>query len=314
MLKGFWMVPVMVFLTLGLFTICFAEESITITTYYPSPYGSYNTLYVAGNVGVGTSSPVYPLDVRGNTAINGASFYVRSSPSVTWDFLKFSVDGSIGRLDIKQVDFRMGVNNTTDAGETFTDVFSITQPNGNVGIGIASPTAKLHVNGNIKAVLTDFPGAGLANVLYNSGTNEIGYDVAELFEANEEVEPGDVLSIDENGKLKKSSKPYDSKVAGVVSEAPAILFEGSQLQIAPQPFEFRRGNKPPLALAGRVKCKVTTEGSGPIKVGDLLVTSDKSGYAMKADYNKLRFGVILGKALGSLDSGDGKVNVLVTLE
>ena len=28
----------------GLFSLCFADESITVTTYYPSPYGEYNEL------------------------------------------------------------------------------------------------------------------------------------------------------------------------------------------------------------------------------------------------------------------------------
>ncbi|MBU1727104.1 MAG: hypothetical protein KJ880_05690, partial [Candidatus Omnitrophica bacterium] len=31
----------------------FAEEQITITTYYPSPYGSYNVLTVADRIAVG---------------------------------------------------------------------------------------------------------------------------------------------------------------------------------------------------------------------------------------------------------------------
>ncbi|MDP2768152.1 MAG: hypothetical protein Q8O41_12025 [Candidatus Methanoperedens sp.] len=100
------------------------------------------------------------------------------------------------------------------------------------------------------------------------------------------MEPGDVLSIDDNGKLKKSSLAYDSKVAGIVSEAPAILFEGSQLQIAPQPFKFKKGNKPPLALAGRVR----------------------------GEPGKVHFGTVLGKALEPLNEKEGTILVLVTLQ
>ena len=65
-----------------------------------------------------------------------------------------------------------------------------------------------------------------------------------------------------------------------------------------------------LTIAGRVPCKVTTE-NGPIKPGDILVTSSKPGYAMKADLDKLKIGMMLGKALESLDEGEGKIIALV---
>jgi len=63
-----------VFFILCSFCLSFAQESVTITTYYPSPYGSYNELttigntYLAtttGNVGIGTTSPKSKLQVVG---------------------------------------------------------------------------------------------------------------------------------------------------------------------------------------------------------------------------------------------------------
>ena len=64
----------------------------------------------------------------------------------------------------------------------------------------------------------------------------------------------------------------------------------------------------PIALAGRVPCKVI----GPIAKGDLVVTSDVEGHA-KAD-NAAPAGRIIGKAIGSLEGDDaGIVEVLVNM-
>ena len=96
-------------LFMGLFfSLAFAQESLTISTYYPSPYGSYGELraqkvaigdnytngaqycwagtgvctniipaaadlVVEGNVGIGTSNPSTNLDVNGQVRIRGGT-------------------------------------------------------------------------------------------------------------------------------------------------------------------------------------------------------------------------------------------------
>lgn len=67
----------------GLFYTCnlaLAQETITITTYYPAPYGSYaeltttNNTYLAtegGKVGIGTTTPGAKLEVSGQVKITG---------------------------------------------------------------------------------------------------------------------------------------------------------------------------------------------------------------------------------------------------
>jgi thiamine monophosphate kinase len=69
----------------------------------------------------------------------------------------------------------------------------------------------------------------------------------------------------------------------------------------------------PMAMVGRVPTKVSAE-NGPIKVGDLLVTSSTLGYAMKATDRSQMLGAVVGKALAPLDSGTGVILVLVTLQ
>ena len=59
--------------------------------------------------------------------------------------------------------------------------------------------------------------------------------------------------------------------------------------------------------------KVSAE-NGPIRRGDLLVTSSTPGYAMKGTDHSRMLGAVIGKAMGSLNSGTGVVEVLVSLQ
>jgi hypothetical protein len=66
-----------------------------------------------------------------------------------------------------------------------------------------------------------------------------------------------------------------------------------------------------------VPCKVIDE-NGPIERGDLLTSSSTPGHAMRASSVMLdgqeiqRPGTIIGKAVGSLASGTGIIEVFVT--
>jgi hypothetical protein len=134
-------------------------------------------------------------------------------------------------------------------------------------------------------------------------------DCAEDFDIcdTEQIEPGMVMVLGEDGKLTPSEKAYDKRVAGVVSGAgdcrPGIILGRQQLQ----------GNRMPVALVGKVHCKVDASYS-PIEVGDLLTTSPTPGCAMKADDHVKAFGAVIGKALRRLDAGLGLIPVLVALQ
>ena len=68
-----------------------------------------------------------------------------------------------------------------------------------------------------------------------------------------------------------------------------------------------------MAMTGIVPTKVSAE-NGPIKAGDLLVSSSTLGYAMKGTDRSRMLGAVIGKALGHLDSGTGVIEVVVTLQ
>jgi hypothetical protein len=130
-----------------------------------------------------------------------------------------------------------------------------------------------------------------------------GFDVAE----GEVIEPGAVLVIDhENpGKLALSSKPYDTKVAGIVAGAKSL---GSGVRLGSGEFDHD------VALAGRVYCNVDASQEG-VEPGDLLTTSSIPGYAMKVNDHTRSQGAILGKAMERLEKGaTGQILVLVTLQ
>ena len=68
-----------------------------------------------------------------------------------------------------------------------------------------------------------------------------------------------------------------------------------------------------MAMIGIVPTKVSAE-NGPIKRGDLLVTSSIPGYAMKGTDRSRMLGAVIGKSLGNLDAGTGVVEALITLQ
>lgn len=176
-----------------------------------------------------------------------------------------------------------------DNGDTY-----LSPSGGNVGIGKMNPTKALDVAGDIKA----------------DGTIFAKYqDVAEWVDAREEMPPGTVVVITDGrpGLIEASRRSYDTAVAGVVAKQPGIVL----------------GDKKPgmalVAHTGRVPVMVDAS-NGPIKAGDLLVTSDTPGMAMKSAAIRLdgieihRPGTVLGKALEPISRGRGQILVLLTLQ
>jgi hypothetical protein len=180
--------------------------------------------------------------------------------------------------------------------------------------GISHDPSKAGVSGhNLDSQGKDNPN-GLAgwfggNVVVTGDVQLVNQDCAEDFDIScaEQIEPGTVMVIDQEGALRRSQQAYDRRVAGVVSGAgdcrPGIILGRQQSQ----------DNKMPIALVGKVYCKVDADYSG-IEVGDLLTTSPTPGHAMKAADPFKAFGSVIGKALKSLADGRGLIPVLVALQ
>jgi hypothetical protein len=143
-----------------------------------------------------------------------------------------------------------------------------------------------------------------------SGTLNAKYqDVAEWVESSQKLEAGTVVALDpsKSNQVLASSEAYDTRVAGVISAQPGIsLGESGEGKVL-------------VATTGRVKVKVDAT-RAPIQIGDLLVTSDVAGVAMKSEpiiISGRRMhapGTLIGKALEPLEKGTGEILVLLSLQ
>jgi hypothetical protein len=136
-----------------------------------------------------------------------------------------------------------------------------------------------------------------------------GSDCAEEFDVfgTEVLEPGTVVVVGEHGSLAPCTRAYDKRVIGVISGAgtyrPAIVLDK----------RTEGGNRSPVALLGKVYCKVDAN-SAAVEIGDLLATSDTPGHAMKVVDPLKGFGSVIGKALRPLKQGQGMIPILVALQ
>ncbi|MFZ0750491.1 MAG: hypothetical protein WAM70_14095, partial [Pyrinomonadaceae bacterium] len=212
------------------------------------------------------------------------------------------------------------INATTLGGATFAAPGAIgantpgTGAFSAVGINTAPSSYKLDVTGNTN-VTGNITVAGTGNVTA-AGTIEAGnikakyQDLAEWVPSSEQLAAGTVVVLDttKSNQVIASGTAYDTRVAGVISAQPGItLGEGGEGKVL-------------VATTGRVRVKVDAS-RGAIQIGDLLVTSDVPGVAMKSKAVNLggvqihRPGTIIGKALEPLAKGSsGEILVLLSLQ
>ena len=205
-----------------------------------------------------------------------------------------------------------------------------------VGIGTTTPGSALEVNGTIKATsletavtgnvtgnltssgantmgtltmagtITSKAIAPDADASYDIGTSSKGYstvhakatsaqyaDLAEVYETDSTYDVGTVVVFGGTKEITITDQKYDTRVAGVISENPAYLMNS-------------KSDGQPVALAGKVKCKV----HGTIEKGTMLVASERTGCATKSQHPPT--GSVIGKALESYNSDEtGVIDIVV---
>ena len=185
--------------------------------------------------------------------------------------------------DSAQLDIRTTASN---ANIVFT-------PNGTGNVNTAAnimPTA--NATANIGSATLSF------NTVFAKATSAQYADLAEMYQADKQLDAGQVVEFGGDYEIQKSSVSHSTRVAGIVSTNPSYLMN-SAMDVP---------HKAPVALTGRVPCYVM----GKISKGDRLVASDISGVATVLNMDQYQPGCIIGKALEDYDSQDiGRIEVAV---
>lgn len=277
---------------------------------------------------------------RNTSNTNGNMSLISFQDSAGWGTaqigaIQLSQTSHVGEL----VFFTKGIGSSTERMRIRSD--------GRIGIGTPAPGFQLDVqggrinasgglciNGDCKTAWSEVGGSGVsttsaanissgqfgqntgggnytfpANVVVNGTINAKYQDVAEWVPAEHALPAGTVVVLNptQSNQVIASAQAYDTRVAGVISETPGLALGESGT------------GKVLVATTGRVRVKVDAT-RGPIAIGDLLVTSDIQGVAMKSVPVEVggvqihRPGTLIGKALEPLAKGKGEILVLLSMQ
>ncbi|MEO0137876.1 MAG: hypothetical protein ABIL40_05725 [candidate division WOR-3 bacterium] len=283
---------------------------------------------VAGNVGIGQTAPQSRLHVTANTPSVSQTLIVENTGSGRAIYGTVMGDnwGVFG-----QAPNNVGAGTAGYASGNACIGVRAQSPNGAAIYAYNSNNTyfTLYVNNNNGP---SSPG------LYVNGTStftgaKTGF-VADLClnDSPENLQPGDVVVITGYAaailgeipvvKVKKADQANMTGVIGVVDSRQILNPEGAR------PSESTSTKAPPplicyapgpvgpneymlVVTLGAYKQVNVDASYGEIKPGDILVSSPSPGYAMKSSAPQI--GTVIGKALGSLRSGKGKIPVMILL-
>ena len=230
--------------------------------------------------GSDASATVTNLTISGNLTVSGTTSTINSTNMVVEDPLMIlnKNAASIGDRDIGLV-FERGINtNVAFIWDESADEFALVTTNED------GTTA-----GNVSIVSYA--------TLHATSTAAQYSDLAERYEADSSMEPGDVVKIGGEKEITKTTEANDSDVFGVISTDPAYKMNADAGQDATHPY---------VALSGRVPCKVV----GAVTKGQRLVSSDTDGVA-KAASAPYTTQEVIGRALESSTDENLKIVEIV---
>ena len=150
------------------------------------------------------------------------------------------------------------------------------------------------VNGGSNAVGNIGSSTTYFNTVFAKATTAQYADVAEMYEADQIIEPGTVVCFGGSKEVTMCKEDSCQKVAGVISTNPSYLMNSGQTG----------DYVVPVALTGRVPCKVT----GIVRKGDMMVATSNGRARAESDP---KIGSVIGKSLADFDGQDGVIEVVV---
>ena len=261
------------------------------------------TLQTAAQPNVTSVGTLSALSVTGNVTTTSGRF-IGSGAGLTANTVPVSSIASSGTAS--STTFLRGDGNWTTvstsgingvaldpAALTINDVL---QYNGTQWNHVVPYTLGVSTNTPSTLVSRDSNGNFSANVITATTTAAFYADLAEMYESDGQYEPGTVLVFGGAKEVTTTGQQADVSVAGVVSTNPAYLMNKDAVHAVA------------VALRGKVPVKLM----GPVRKGDLLVTSYVAGHAESVGRDA-RLGVaIFAKSLEeNLADGPKVINAVI---
>jgi len=235
--------------------------------------------------GTGNINTTGSITISGDLTVNGTTTTVNSTTLSVADPLIILNEGATGANanDLGMVFERGSSTNTAFIYDESADEFAFvntTEDGTTAGDITISTYADIH-----------------AGTMTGTATAAQYADVAERYHSGIEMEAGTVVCFGGDNEIEACKENGCTRVAGVISTAPAFMMNKDAGDDATHPY---------VALAGRVPCKVT----GTVKKGDMLMASDKEGHAKAGPF---KGGAMIGKAIEDFDGESGVIEVAVNL-
>ena len=314
------------YITTGTNNRSYILPNSTATVYLGAPAQTFDYAYVnTGSFTTVTSTVLTGVTINGTSAIRdngnrvvtsvapagttylGVSGLTSTGPSVSFNLTNLGVHSITGTAN------QVLVNGGGGAATTGTITLTLPQ-----SIDTAATVNFTRVNGTSiydsdNRVITEATrditltslraGPGSATIygtwlLASGATVESSYaDLAERYASDAEYAPGTVLVIGGSQEVTVTTERASVARAGIVSSNPAYTLNANAGDDATHPY---------IALTGRVPCMVI----GPVKKGELLVTSSKPGFAESAKDGDNQ-NAVLGRALENFNGAEGIIEVKV---